>query len=675
VAYLSVLLYACAPAAAVGTRFQRHAAHRVSQHAKTGRTVADMWEDAADAWAHKVAVIFHGHSFTFADMECAANRIANWAGGSMQLSQGDTIAVLVNNRPEFIALWAGCAKLGVKCAFINTALTGSRLLHCISIVSPKMLVYESALHDAVAEVAVDTASVLPGIRFAVLPIAGADTTEVSLGAGAAAGSGSSVPLHTLPQRLPVVDMGTAVAAASDKRPSYLLRTGVGPGDTFGYIYSSGTTGMNKACEVQHSKLMLGGLAFSQMFGIVGSDVLYEVLPLFHSAAGIIAQSLMMTVGLTLALREKFSMSRFWDDVATSGATVFQYIGELCRYLTNAPPHALERKHRLRLAFGNGLRPDVWPKFVGRFGVGQIGEFYAATEGNVQLFNLNNTPAAALRLEADGALRLRSWPGMGAVGRMGLFANSIRKFPIVRFDMNSEDVVRDRATGLCIPADADEAGEMLGVVSSSDPTTEFKGYAGGDASGANDKKLLRNVFGRDDLYFRTGDLLRRDAAGYIFFSDRIGDTFRWHGENVATTEVAEVVSAVRGVQEVNVYGVEVPGHDGRAGCAAITPTGDVKLDDTTIASSQHAQGAALELQDVARAALQSLPKYALPLFVRLLPAQPVTSTFKHQKVALRNDGVDPTLVSDPVFILDTRAKAYVSLTAQMWGDIMTGAAKL
>jgi acyl-CoA synthetase (AMP-forming)/AMP-acid ligase II len=233
------------------------------------------------------------------------------------------------------------------------------------------------------------------------------------------------------------------------------------------------------------------------------------------------------------------MTKFWDDVATSGATVFQYIGELCRYLTNAAAHPLERKHRLRLAFGNGLRPDVWPKFVARFGVAQVGEFYAATEGNVQLFNLNSTPAAALKAAADGSLRMKSWPGMGAVGRMGFAANAIRKFPIVRFDMNVENVVRDSASGLCISADTDEAGEMLGVVQSSDPTSEFKGYAGGDATGANDKKLLRNVFGQGDLYFRTGDLLRRDAAGYIYFSDRIGDTFRWHGENVATTEVAEV----------------------------------------------------------------------------------------------------------------------------------------
>ena len=586
----------------------------------------------------------------------------------MQLSQGDTIAVLVNNRPEFIALWAGCAKLGVKCAFINTALSGARLLHCVSIVSPKLVVFESSLHASVASIAIDAASALPGLRFAELPI----PTD---GAGAAASSAAAPGPSSAPGVMSAVDMGTAVAAASDVRPSRLLRRGMGPSDTFGYIYSSGTTGLNKACEVQHSKLMLGGLAFSQLFGIAGNDVLYEVLPLFHSAAGIIAQSLMMTVGLTLALTERFSIRNFWDDVATTGATVFQYIGELCRYLTNAAPHALERKHRLRLAFGNGLRPDVWPKFVGRFGIAQVGEFYAATEGNVQLWNLNSTPAAALRLDSSGGLRLKSWPGMGAVGRMGLLANAIRKFPIVRFDMNTEDVVRDRSTGLCIPADADEAGEMLGVVSSSDPTSEFKGYAGGDKSGANDKKLLRSVFSSGDLYFRTGDLLRRDAAGYIFFSDRIGDTFRWHGENVATTEVAEVVSAVEGVQEVNVYGVEVPGHDGRAGCAAITPTGDVTLDGATIASSEHAGGAPLELQNVARTALLALPKYALPLFVRLLPAQPVTSTFKHQKVALRNDGVDPTSVSDPVFMLDIPSKAYVSLTAQMWGNILSGSAKL
>ena len=612
-----------------------------------------------DAWPFKVAVMFKGHSFTFADMDAAANRIANWAAASLRLTAGDTAALLVNNRPEFIALWVGLAKLGVKCAFINTALTGKRLSHCVRIVSPRALIYEETLRPAVAGVAEGIASSLPGMAFALLPLA----TQ-----------GSGKHTDKLPSGLQEVDVGVCAGKASDSRPSRLLRAGVGPLDTFGYIYSSGTTGLNKACPVPHSKLLLAGLVYHVLFGIRGDDILYEVLPLFHSAAGIIAQSLLMTQGTTLALREKFSLSAFWDDVATTGATVVQYIGELCRYLAAGPPHPLERQHRLRLAFGNGLRPDVWPKFVARFGIAEIGEFYAATEGNVNLWNHCHTPPAAMALNDEGKPPLASWPGMGAVGRLGALAHMTKKFPIVRFDMDTEEVVR-APSGRCIECRPGEAGEMLGVISARDPTSSFKGYAGGEKSGANAKKLLRDVFAVGDVYFRSGDLLRRDAGGYIHFSDRIGDTFRWHGENVATTEVAEVVSQVPGVADVNVYGVAVPGHDGRAGCAAIVPSGDVSLAGTVISTSDHATGQPLELNDVATRAIGGLPKYALPIFVRLLPAQPVTSTFKHQKVALRRDGADPTVVPDPVFILDAKLTTYSRLTPHAWGEIIAGQAKL
>jgi len=319
----------------------------------------------------------------------------------------------------------------------------------------------------------------------------------------------------------------------------------------------------------------------------------------------------------------------WD------CTLFQYIGELCRYLVNSPPHPKENAHRLRLACGNGLRPDVWPEFKQRFHIPQIIEFYAATEGNVTMFNFEGKE--------------------GAVGRIPWFL--AHRFPtkVVRFDVELQQPVRNQQ-GFCIECDPGEPGEVIGRIlkDSSKPGQRFEGYA---TQSETEKKILRDVFAKGDVWFRTGDLMRKDAHGYFYFVDRIGDTFRWKGENVSTTEVEEAIGAFEGALEANVYGVTVPGRDGRAGMAAIVAEPGFNL----AAFHEHLAG--------------RLPEYARPVFLRLRNTIEVTTTFKTKKIDLVKQGFDPGAIGDPIYFNDPAQKAFVLLDAPLYQRIRAGQVRL
>jgi fatty-acyl-CoA synthase len=316
-------------------------------------------------------------------------------------------------------------------------------------------------------------------------------------------------------------------------------------------------------------------------------------------------------------------------------TLFQYIGELCRYLVNSPPSAGETRHRLRLACGNGLRPDLWETFKTRFRIPQILEFYGATEGNVNIFNFEGRP--------------------GAVGRVPWFVGHRFPIAVVRFDVERQQPVRG-ADGLCIRCAPGEAGEVIGriVNDPSKPGNRFEGYA---ATAQNENKILRNVFRKDDAWFRTGDLMRKDANGYFYFVDRIGDTFRWKGENVSTTEVAEVLNKFPGIRDANVYGVTIPGRDGRAGMAAIV------TDDACDVAGLHAHLSA------------QLPEYARPLFLRLQREIAVTGTFKQRKINLVSEGFDPAMTDDPIFFNDPATRRFVPLDDALRARILSGEVRL
>jgi fatty-acyl-CoA synthase len=426
------------------------------------------------------------------------------------------------------------------------------------------------------------------------------------------------------------DLGQALKSCSALRPDRSRRVGITARETALYIFTSGTTGLPKAARITHMRAQLYMRGFAAATGARATDRIYVTLPFYHATGGLCGAGAALLNGGSVVLRKHFSASHFWDDIVAEGCTMFVYIGELCRYLANQPPEPAETQHRLRLAFGNGLRPDVWEKLVGRFAVPRVLEFYGSTEGNVSLFNF------------DGKL--------GAIGRAPRWGKRLFNIRLAQFDVEAETPVRG-PDGRCREAPPGEAGECLGEIKR-DARTAYVGYADRAAS---EKKVLRDAFRAGDAWFRTGDLLKQDADGYFYFVDRIGDTFRWKGENVSTSEVAAALEAAPGVKEVNVYGVKVADLDGRAGMAGLV------ADEGFDAAALHPFLA------------QRLPAYAQPLFLRLLPEIAITGTFKYRKLDLVAEGFDPAVVKDPLYALV--GEAYEPLTADLYGRIMSGELRL
>ena len=567
--------------------------------------ICDDFEQAADKFEHHTALEFEGERYTYAQLDALANRFAAW-GLAQGLKAGETVAVFLPNRAEYVPAWVGVTKTGAAAALINSNLSGSALAHCLSISNA-----DHVITDAESLAALDSirAGLARPLTIWVIDAEGGDPGE------------NRKQLDLKNPKLP------------PERPPRSVRAGQTSRDVALYIYTSGTTGMPKAAKITHVRAQLYMRAFAGATNAKAEDKLYCALPLYHSTGGLCGVGAALLNGATLVLRRRFSATHFWGDVADHGCTLFVYIGELCRYLINQPPHPKERAHKLRLGFGNGLRPDVWPEFQQRFNVPDMLEFYGSTEGNVSLFNF------------DGK--------QGAIGRIPGYLRSRFDVRLVKFDVETETPVRG-ADGFCIECETGEVGEAIGLIKKDDPRGGYSGYAD---KAASERKILRDVFEPGDAWFRTGDLMRQDADGYYYFIDRIGDTFRWKAENVSTTEVAEAVSRYKGVDEANVYGVKLDKVDGRAGMAAITPGKDFDI-------------AGL------RAFLErELPSYAVPVFVRINPAIETTGTFKYRKVDLVRDGFDPSKIEHALYFAQPDEEAYVALTPALYAEIQSGAFRL
>jgi fatty-acyl-CoA synthase len=402
-----------------------------------------------------------------------------------------------------------------------------------------------------------------------------------------------------------------------------------------FIYTSGTTGLPKAANINHYRVQSIMFGFNAAMRMKKDDRIYVCLPLYHTSGGVLAAGAALTAGACVVIRERFSASTFWDDIVRHDCTIFQYIGELCRYLLNSPTHPLETSHRIRLACGNGLRPDIWADFQRRFRIPKILEWYAATEGNAVFFNFDSK--------------------IGAVGRIPKWMERRFVTEVIRLDLDSEQPVRGD-DGSCIKCKPGEVGEVISQILNDPkkPSQRFDGYA--DQS-ATEKKILRDVFEKGDRWFRTGDLMRKDALGYYYFIDRIGDTFRWKGENVATSEVSEAITVFPGIKEANVYGVRVPGAEGRAGMAALVVEDD------------------LDLEGFYRHVVQQLPAYSRPIFLRIRAEIETTSTFKQRKVDLVKEGFDPAASADPIYFLSPDRQAYVRLDPALYAEILNGKLRL
>ncbi len=568
------------------------------------RTVADLVEEKAEARADHPFVLFEGRTVSYREFNATANRVAHHAE-SLGLMPGDVVALLMENRPEYLATWAGFSKVGVTTALINTNLSGPTLAHALDAADTRRIIVGAECLEA-------WQSLDPELR---------DNLDTWVWRDPATTTG------TLTEG--VGDLDTALAGQPTTNPDPVARAEVRFGDTHVLIYTSGTTGLPKAAKMSHLRFTTTGVG-ARIAGFDADDVMYCALPLYHSAGGAMATMCALHAGGTLALRRRFSASAFWDDVRKYDATVFQYIGEFCRYLLNQPARPDDGDHRLRFCIGNGLRPDIWPEFQKRFRIPRIVEFYGATEGNVALVNYE-----------------------GKVGSVGKRPPVIIPAPkIVRFDVDREEHIRGE-DGLCQECGPDEPGELVAEIPARSDTAagRFEGYTSKEAT---DKKILRNVAAEGDAWFRTGDLLRMDADGYYYFVDRIGDTFRWKGENVSTQEVAEALAPFPGIAMCNVYGVEL-GADGRAGMAALL------LDDPDAFDPAALHG------HVTRA----LPAYARPVFVRLQRDLEVTGTLKLRKVELQREGYDLDAVSDALYVRDDGAGRYVPLTRELLSALEAG----
>jgi fatty-acyl-CoA synthase len=561
-------------------------------------TFADRFEAQVEQGPERIALVQGDRSLRYHELDAQANRFANWAQ-SIGVARGDVVALLLGNRPELPIAQIGLAKLGAVSALINHNLRGNALAHSISVAEPVCTIVHGEFAD-------EWQSALPHLE--------KPTRAFALGGAA--------------ERAEPLDAQLEAASPDAIDPG--VRAGLVAGDPYLYIYTSGTTGLPKAARISH----LRGITIAS--GAIGSlalgpgDRMYVALPLYHSAGGAMGMGGALLSGAAAVIAPKFSASSFWSDCVTHGVTTFQYIGELCRYLLNTPTHPDERRHTVRGCVGNGLRPEIWEPFQERFGIAQIVEFYGATEGNVAIINY------------DGKV--------GSVGRLPALLRRAMGTHLIKYDVESDTHERD-SDGFCIPCRPGEVGEAIGRISG---VARFEGYT---SRSATEKKILRDVFEKGDAYFRTGDLLRMDAESYFYFIDRIGDTFRWKGENVATSEVAEVLSVAKGVREANVYGVSVPGNEGRAGMAALV------VDDSFDPAELYAH--------VAR----SLPNYARPVFVRIGAEIEITGTFKHRKVDLVKEGFDPAAVPDPVLFADTAAQSYVPLAPDLHARIVAGEVRL
>ncbi|KJK04033.1 long-chain acyl-CoA synthetase [Pseudomonas sp. 5] len=555
-------------------------------------TLADRLEEQVREHGQRPFLIYAGQAFSYAQVDARANQMAHtfYAKG---LRAGDVCALLMENRPAFFYTWFGLVKLGVVVAFINTQVSGRALLHALTTTAAKAVVVGeeclASLH------ATDN---LPSLAYWLLPDAenpwnGALPKGVD---GHFAARLHSAPATTFPR-----DMRGEIEAQA----TTLL------------IFTSGTTGLPKAARYSHMRWMSSGDVMEVTLPATCDDVFYCCLPLYHGAAATSVTSTALRAGASIVVRRKFSVREFWKDVRQHRISVFQYIGEICRYLLNQPVAADEHEHSLRCMLGAGLTPESWQRWVERFGPIQIFEGWGATEANANLINVDNYPGACGRVPDWSRTNLR----------------------LVRYDIENACHPRDEQ-GFYQLCDVGEVGEAMGFIVDHPDIGggRFEGYTCADAS---ESKIRRNVLREGDAYWSSGDLLRQDADGYCYFVDRIGDTYRWKSENVSTQEVADALGDLPGLELINIYGVQVPGHEGRAGMAAVLMQPGQRFDPEVFYALTE----------------RVLPRYAAPVFVRVSAAADLTSTFKLRKVDLQRQGYCPTACQDPLFIRDEQARRY------------------
>ncbi|CAI8711053.1 long-chain-acyl-CoA synthetase [Pseudomonas sp. IT-P218] len=554
-------------------------------------TVADRLEQRASEQGERTFLIYGEQTLSYAEVDARANQMAHtfYANG---LRAGDVCALAMENRPAFFCTWFGLVKLGVVVAFINTQVNGRALLHALQTTDARALVIGE---ECLANVqATEGFPDLPCwlIRDAENPWSGPLPKGID---GHFAARLEKAPRTPFPRD---------IRARIEAQAAMLL------------IFTSGTTGLPKAARYSHMRWMSSGDVMEVTLQATCKDVFYCCLPLYHGAAATSVTSTALRAGAAIVVRRKFSVREFWKDVARHQISIFQYIGEICRYLLNQPVQAGEREHSCML--GAGLSPDSWQRWLERFGPIQVYEGWGATEANSALINVDNYFGSCGRVPDWNKTNLR----------------------LVRYDIENDCHPRDE-NGFYQVCKVGEVGEAMGFIVDHPEIGggRFEGYTSAEAT---ESKIRRNVFREGDAYWSSGDLVREDADGYCYFVDRIGDTYRWKSENVSTLEVADALGDLAGLELINIYGVQVPGHEGRAGMAAVLMQAGQVFDPAALYALSEAR----------------LPRYAAPVFVRVTQAADLTASYKLRKVDLQRQGYCPTRCSDPLFIRDEQARSYV-----------------
>ncbi|KAL7879302.1 hypothetical protein AOLI_G00102760 [Acnodon oligacanthus] len=564
----------------------------------------DRFEEQVARQPDRTFLVFGRETFSYGAADRRSNRLARALRAHAALRAGDTAALFLPNEPDFLFAWLALAKLGCAAALLNDNIRSASLLHCFRCSGAKVLITSAELQEAVQEI--------------IAPLVEDKVCVFVLAAECV-----SAHMQSLTEKLENIP---------DSPIPRSLRATVTFNDPAVYIYTSGTTGLPKAAVLSQMRLLVA-LAVLASIGVTSSDVIYVTLPLYHTAGFLVGFIASVETGSKIILKRKFSVSQFWKDCRKHNVTVIQYIGEIMRYLCNTPKTENDKEHRVRLAIGNGLREDVWKEFLTRFGKIEVREFYASTEGNVGFFNYTGK--------------------IGAVGRVSFLHRKLFPFALIKYDTQRDEPVRD-ANGRCIKVSTGETGLLVVKITKLAP---FAGYAGNPEQ--TEKKRLRNVFQPGDVYFNSGDLMKIDHNNFIYFQDRVGDTFRWKGENVATTEVSDIISQVDFIREGNIYGVQVPGQEGRVGMAAVT----IK------------EGAEFDGIKMFNHVTKHLPSYAQPRFLRIQSTLDVTGTFKQVKKKLVEEGFDPAGISEPLYFLSEKERRYVPLTELLYTSIGTGSVRL
>lgn len=564
-------------------------------------TLGTLIERNAERHGSRAAILFEDRVITWAELNGWANRIAQFFQAE-GLAKGDAIAVCLENRPELLAVVAGAAKIGVACAMLNTSQKGKVLAHSINLIQPQRIVVGE-------ELVASFEGLKPELK------TGQDTPFLFL-----ADTNTLNAFGDAPEGF--TNMATAVSAFNSDNP--VLADPPRMGDTAIYLFTSGTTGLPKAAPGSHRKFVKAYGGFGLMsLAMEPDDVLYCTLPLYHGTALLVCWGSVLAGGSAIALRRKFSARAFWDDVRRYRATTFGYVGELCRYLLNQPAGDQDRDHPLTKMIGNGLRPSIWREFKDRFGIETVAELYASSEGNIgfsNFFNMDNT--------------------------VGF---STAPYKLVKFHDGTRDPIRDDR-GRMKEVAKGEPGLLIGEINKK---WSFEGYTQQDAT---EKSILRDAFKKGDAWFNTGDVLKEIGCRHLQFVDRMGDTFRWKGENVSTNEVENILDGSGLVEEAIVYGVEIPNTNGKAGMVTLVP---------------QSNGHQFDVNELFAYLQANLPAYAIPVFVRVTHSIEKTGTFKYRKVDIQKAGYSLERGNDQVFAWLPKTDGYTRVTPELVQDISAG----